>query len=734
MADVSFEQKFGQLADSQISEKLPSLVEHRVGFQVIDKTEDDTKAVGIAAFVVNNLWLYIPVFFIKGDIKGLDLIYVKQKDIFVPALDNWISSIKEQGTKAIGQAEEASDQNIDKASPENTQILDEGMVTLGKEASFDANSIIDQDTWRRMTVKMAALDATNFSPVDLARDIPKLGKSASHSFLETFLNSTDFSNSLFSFYDTGQVEVMAKHAAFCASTPDKPEKDDVVVISDMTSKEAKDLADREKELLVRNGIYVKDNRTNLSKIFQEEVDSSVLQNPTSPGLYDVLLSDGSFKTFIIFLPNHTSEASITSRRFAPSSNRQICLVDIDNPKSYTSKCSSDVYCKPATGVTSEEMAGIQGGKKASRTILAGLARDTGLLFVQSPQNSILTRIVNREGNPDGSFSVTVSNSTGYTDGHQAFAGDSCPSVVRVEFVGPDAQLRLETGRLFVPEGTRIFTRRSLFDGRTPAYPKQHTPRDVSLGNSSTVLHQVIHKQANLRHLRIHSSGSNAQVLFGESSTGLISKEAAIKHLIWRHGIGGGQALQMLKEAHSAPNSCKGYLIKHAAPYDTAAYGYAEPPWMGGPATSQEEAVTEETDSRQGKALTAPSASDNSPILPETVIGQATQAAEQGIKEVFDVRVLQGLIDKADISEIRKDYISDMVVGMDKVGRMLFLFYWHNDEFEARYGKDDLTKLEDTLLNVFKKTGDLILFLREKTSYNPTFSEDIFGSLSEDIAV
>jgi hypothetical protein len=734
MADVSFEHKFGQLADSQISEKLPSLVEHRVGFQVIDKTEDDTKAVGVAAFVVNNLWLYIPVFFLKGNIKGLDLIYVKQKDIFVPALDNWISSIKEQGTKAIGKSELAGDENIEKASPENTQILDEGYSSLGKEAAFDDNAIITESTWLRMKTKLAALNATNFSPIDLMSDIPKLGKAASRAFLETFLNSPEFSNSLFSFYDVGQVSSMAKSAAFSAATPNKPTKDDVVIISDMTSKEAKDLGDREKELLVRNGIYVKDNRTTLSKIFQEEVDSSVLQNPTSPGLYDVLLSDGSFKTFIIFLPKHISDTSITSRRFRSSENRQVCLVDIDNPQSYTSKRSSDVYCKPATSVTADEMAGIQGGKKASRTLLAGLNRDTGVLFVQNPENSIATRIINREGNPDGSFSVTVRNSAGYTDGHLSFEGGTDRSVVRVEFVGPEAQLRLETGYLFVPEGTRVFTRRTLFDGRTPAYPKQHTPREVSLGDSSTVLHQVIHKQANLRHLRVHSTEFNAQVLFGEQSTGLISKEAAAKHLIWRHGIGGGQALQILKEAEASPHAYKGYLIKHAAPYDTAAYGYSEPPWMGGPSTSQEEAVTEEVSTLEGKSLTTPSASDNSPVLPGAVIEQATQAAEQGIKEVFDVRILQGLIDKADISEIRKDYISDMVVGMDKVGRMLFLFYWHNDEFEARYGKEDLTKLEDTLTNVFKKTGDLVLFLREKTSYNPTFSEDIFGSLSEDIAV
>jgi hypothetical protein len=72
--------------------------------------------------------------------------------------------------------------------------------------------------------------------------------------------------------------------------------------------------------------------------------------------------------------------------------------------------------------------------------------------------------------------------------------------------------------------------------------------------------------------------------------------------------------------------------------------------------------------------------------------------------------------------------------MDRVGRLLLLFYWHQDEFEERYGKDDLQKLEDTLREVFQSQGDLILFLKEKTGYSPDESEAMFGALSEDVAI
>ena len=155
--------------------------------------------------------------------------------------------------------------------------------------------------------------------------------------------------------------------------------------------------------------------------------------------------------------------------------------------------------------------------------------------------------------------------------------------------------------------------------------------------------------------------------------------------------------------------------------------------MGGPSPREGAVTTYETQSLDGRPLTGPRDSDGT-MLPHQAVQRAMQSAEAGIKEVFDVSVLKGLIDRADISELRRGYISDMVRGMDRVGRLLLLFYWHQDEFEERYGKDDLQKLEDTLREVFQSQGDLILFLKEKTGYSPDESEAMFGALSEDVAI
>jgi hypothetical protein len=60
------------------------------------------------------------------------------------------------------------------------------------------------------------------------------------------------------------------------------------------------------------------------------------------------------------------------------------------------------------------------------------------------------------------------------------------------------------------------------------------------------------------------------------------------------------------------------------------------------------------------------------------------------------------------------YLGDLMKALDKLGRIMFMFYWHQEEFEDRYGKQDLPELEDSLRNAFEVLGDVVLFLKEKT--------------------
>ncbi len=76
--ESSFEQAFSSLAYAYLKDKSPRLLDFIVGFQLVDRNEDNTKAVGIFGFKVGDQWLYAPVFFLNGDLKGHELLYIKK--------------------------------------------------------------------------------------------------------------------------------------------------------------------------------------------------------------------------------------------------------------------------------------------------------------------------------------------------------------------------------------------------------------------------------------------------------------------------------------------------------------------------------------------------------------------------------------------------------------------------------------------------------------------------------
>lgn len=739
MPDMSFEQKFGRLADTQLNEKLPSLVNYRVGFQVIDKDEDETRAVGVAGYLMNNVWLYVPVFFLDGDLKGLDLLYVKQRDIFVPAMDNWVTALSEHGLTTLGQSRDDSlGEEADMYfSPEATNLF-HNFQEVGKVA-FDANSILDQETWDKMRATMAKV-SNNAGTLD---DIPKLGKTASRAFVNTFLKNTDFTNALFRFYDPDQLQKIAGDCALDGLYKEADQGTKVEFFTEIGDKKKnKDLKRAEKELLIRHGVFIRDNRTNFSKIFHEEIDTGILQNPAQPGIYDVLLEDGKYKTYIILFPKDFRSDNVMFRQRKSNTNRLVAMIDPKKPEEYVVQDCKEIYGRPAVNITKQTTEGIQGGRKATLQVLAELPEGTSLLFVQDPKTCVETQICQQRKTDEGNPHVFVKNTAGNTswEGMDNRMGRQLGEA-RVEFTGELGRLKLRGDTLFVPDSVRVFVNIPEWVKRQQEYEKKHPEAKIgdkrdarSLGwGTPETIHQLAFKQAGLTRLDIEVGGQTVGISCAGEYTGLLPKVAALKHLILDHGIQAGQAIGLIKEASRETTRRKTFMIKHAGAYDLRAYGRSKKPFMGGPSGTNKNAVEITVDRKEGRQLSGAKASDNSPMLPQQAIDHATQAANTGIKEVFDTSVLSGLVDKADVSELRKDYITDMVRGMDKVGRMMFLFYWHRDEFEERYGKEDLQKMEDTMKKVFAATGDLVLFLKEKTAYSPDSTESLFGNLSEDVA-
>jgi len=118
-----------------------------------------------------------------------------------------------------------------------------------------------------------------------------------------------------------------------------------------------------------------------------------------------------------------------------------------------------------------------------------------------------------------------------------------------------------------------------------------------------------------------------------------------------------------------------------------------------------------------------------PIIDQHAQGMAIGAADQGQKEVFDLSLLSSLIrSSGDIDGKIQDFLKDVILGNDRIGRILFLYYWHNDRFTEKYGEKDLSELEDLLRETFKSVGDLVLFLKQKSIEPESVATDSTVSL------
>ena len=99
---------------------------------------------------------------------------------------------------------------------------------------------------------------------------------------------------------------------------------------------------------------------------------------------------------------------------------------------------------------------------------------------------------------------------------------------------------------------------------------------------------------------------------------------------------------------------------------------------------------------------------------ETSLEIAMDAAEAGQRHVFDQAAIGGLAKVYDTANIVDSYIPDFMDTLDRLGRVLFLYYWKHEDFTKRYGSDDLVQMEDRIRSVFKQLGSLTLQLKEKS--------------------
>jgi hypothetical protein len=230
--------------------------------------------------------------------------------------------------------------------------------------------------------------------------------------------------------------------------------------------------------------------------------------------------------------------------------------------------------------------------------------------------------------------------------------------------------------------------------------------------------------------RMKLYGDNNEVVVTTEKTGSqrMSWKQGLIHLVQNHGLTEKQARDMLQEAQVKGSfaGAVAYNVKYAMPfpYETAGPGPGAPAFPGAEMGTEQHGYNQTAaiypqeefipvDGLQSN-LTDPSIYDPFLMPDQNAVSMAQQAGQQGQKEVFDVSMISGLLKSVRQDSLVDRYLGDLMKALDRLGRMLFLFYWHGEEFEDRYGRQDIPELEDSLRNAFETLGDVTLFLKEKT--------------------
>lgn len=346
-----FEKAFAGIAYSAIRNKAPRLLDFMVGFQLVDRNEDRSKAMGAFGFRVGKRWLMAPVFFLNGEIKGHEVLYVKDHDSCVPLKENWVNYIISQEPHEVGEPSGVTNVRQLGGSRPNLRTL--SIVPSNAFSKWGASWL---DQFKPFLAAHAVKSAAVFYPEvghrKLAYDAvvadpfgAVLASDDRRSLFDLNQYVTRDFNAFRTVYDVSQRFPIVKAALdrfygedclqrwagdllaytrrertnildgerpkpklgtdslLVDPVVDDPVKSGAVRIyyaHSVMSRDFPELSSDEKETLLRGGVFVRDKRNEkqVSRIFTER-SRSHLATPRQTGLYDVLESDGTADKMLV---------------------------------------------------------------------------------------------------------------------------------------------------------------------------------------------------------------------------------------------------------------------------------------------------------------------------------------------------------------------------------------------------------------------------------------------------
>jgi len=785
--DAPFEQAFSNLAHAYLRDKAPSLLDHELGFQLLDRNQENTKAVGVLAFKVGSQLLYGPVFFLQGDLKGHELLYLKDQDMFVPLKENWLNYILNRKPNILGTGVSRQTSTMGVMQPDLNQLSQspykyasakDFMPLYGHLCTGDFNEALTEYTDHcrdRLDlghfVKQASLPALR-ALTGLLQSKPRLAQAYDewHGLnglgntikeAEARLKTNSVLDDPFAAVNRNHfqqmpingsvLDVMEKEAADSDKGPDIKNKVTIITMDTTTTGLPEDVTEEDQEKLLKDEVLIKDRREGDEVSVAVNVQTEQrLSNPTETGIYQVLVKPDGFEKCLVITNPH-----------GPNGRKHFCVVvRLDEGKrNWGNFPRDDVW---VAGQEEELLEGEESwmdwfDKQPEGSVSAGNDR---YIAIGPRRNATAPFKVESDIGEDAwnvDFSLDCEYGRHLSKGLHRFHDTAnyedfdeyspWRDGARIHLDAKDGtDLRSNHGDLFIPKGYKIMKVKATKSDEDAKKRKdsgdmcgmlstvldgnQSDPPAIQPGKLLDAQFQIMKKTAALK---IHCDNSYYSVNNGP----MVSEINTVIHLVRDHGLREDVSRVLIKSARSNHNGLRGPFncrVKYASPYLTeggpSAPAIPEPDMgghnpMGWPGPTMQTQEEEYVIPDMQASNTDPNIYNVNPAnMEEPMDANAVQqAADTGQKEVFDTAMIGSMLKAVRDDTMIDRYIPDLVKGMDRMGRILFMFYWHQDQFADRYGKQDLPELEDSLRNAFEMNGDVILFLKQKT-IEPYPEEDV----------
>jgi hypothetical protein len=749
--EAQMEMDFGRLAYSFMTDRAAGLMPYLLGFEVVEREDDGSRAVGIFGFKIGKDYYYAPAFFVNNQVRGMELLYSKRTNMFIPLKEAWINYIVNRQTIQLGES--ATEPRVrEQFERPRFDFLSEPPIggRLGKYASEieDGETALGfakaaADAWNIMRVRVASMlekdaetqkawagfvgawtkEATLEKTAEDSALIPFLqqhgGVPCVNGVLATLNSDFGFAKAALAFYPGVESLFVTE---FTESL--KPEKQaaKVTVITEKT-----DYIDgEERKRLVRDGFTIHDTRDDDDKSETYDVEyEKRFCSPEQPGLYNLLLRSGA--TTKVWVLSPAKETGCAESVVVETSGKNYFLAEagaVFVRDDQLAQDSSDE--KPDAYATAVSMSEMQPGKKY--VLIDQNLCSTKPFTVSSviAENDKRMRFrVNWRTYPTHRRPASGGAGRPGRRSHRNYPVEAscCNECDYIEIANHRGGLSTKgDNSLVVPSNWKALHLAEPESKNMESYEAEKVMEDLFQPGTLVDVMEALTKTANVHQLTVGcDDGLEFDMRFDEANDGPpTGYKSAMCKLVSRYGLSVSDSEAMLKEAQRSYKSRRlvklGQMVGVSMPGATIEQSMGQDEHTGIPVQEPE------NDFYEGQTLSGYPHPDPTQIgfniggeaqVDQQAAGLAQQAAQAGQKQVFDHATIGGLAKLYDVGAVIDSYVPQLMDALDRLGRIVFLFYWKNEEFADRYGEGDLSEMEDALRSTFKGFGDLVLQLRQK---------------------